>query len=78
MTAGFLLTRQWADDVDGLRLDLWLSTSTEGSLFRNTGGSFTRIDLGAGFTASGAGATVIVTHEDGILNGNGSIAREAP
>ena len=26
MTPGFLLTRQWADDRDGLRLDFWLST----------------------------------------------------
>jgi DNA polymerase-2 len=24
---GFLLTRQWADDKDGVRLDLWLTTS---------------------------------------------------
>ena len=27
MTPGFLLTRQWADDRDGLRLDFWLSTA---------------------------------------------------
>jgi DNA polymerase-2 len=26
VTPGFLLTRQWADDRDGLRLDFWLST----------------------------------------------------
>ena len=26
MTPAFLLTRQWADDQDGLRLDFWLST----------------------------------------------------
>ena len=27
MTPGFLLTRQWADDRDGIRLDFWLSTA---------------------------------------------------
>ncbi len=27
MTPAFLLTRQWADDKDGVRLDLWLTTS---------------------------------------------------
>ena len=27
MIPGFLLTRQWADDKDGVRLDLWLTTS---------------------------------------------------
>lgn len=27
MTPGFLLTRQWTDDKDGVRLDLWLTTS---------------------------------------------------
>ena len=27
MTPGFLLTRQWVDDRDGLRLDFWLSTA---------------------------------------------------
>jgi DNA polymerase-2 len=27
VTPGFLLTRQWADDRDGVRLDFWLSTS---------------------------------------------------
>ena len=27
MTPGFLLTRQWADDRDGLRLDFWLATA---------------------------------------------------
>ncbi len=27
VTPGFLLTRQWADDRDGLRLDFWLSTA---------------------------------------------------
>ncbi len=27
MTPGFLLTRQWFDDRDGLRLDLWLTTA---------------------------------------------------
>jgi len=27
VTPGFLLTRQWADDRDGIRLDLWLSTA---------------------------------------------------
>jgi DNA polymerase-2 len=27
MTPGFLLTRQWADDRDGVRLDFWLSTA---------------------------------------------------
>jgi DNA polymerase-2 len=27
VTPAFLLTRQWADDVDGLRLDFWLSTA---------------------------------------------------
>ena len=27
MTPGFLLTRQWIDDRDGLRLDFWLSTA---------------------------------------------------
>jgi hypothetical protein len=26
VTPAFLLTRQWADDVDGVRLDFWLST----------------------------------------------------
>ena len=31
MTAGFLLTRQWVDDRDGVRLDFWLSTA-EGPL----------------------------------------------
>ena len=31
MTPGFLLTRQWVDDDDGVRLDFWLSTS-EGPL----------------------------------------------
>jgi len=28
VTPAFLLTRQWADDVDGVRLDFWLSTAT--------------------------------------------------
>ncbi len=27
MTPGFLLTRQWTDDRDGMRLDFWLSTA---------------------------------------------------
>jgi DNA polymerase-2 len=27
VTPGFLLTRQWADDRDGVRLDFWLSTA---------------------------------------------------
>ena len=27
MTPGFLLTRQWSDDKDGVRLDLWFATS---------------------------------------------------
>jgi len=27
VTPGFLLTRQWADDRDGIRLDFWLSTA---------------------------------------------------
>ncbi|MCG6890126.1 MAG: DNA polymerase II [Gammaproteobacteria bacterium] len=27
MTPGFLLTRQWVDDHDGVRLDFWLSTA---------------------------------------------------
>ena len=27
VTPGFRLTRQWADDRDGLRLDFWLSTA---------------------------------------------------
>ncbi len=27
MTPGFLLTRQWTDDRDGIRLDFWLSTA---------------------------------------------------
>ena len=31
MTPGFLLTRQWVDDRDGVRLDFWLSTA-EGPL----------------------------------------------
>jgi DNA polymerase-2 len=31
MTPGFLLTRQWVDDGDGVRLDFWLSTA-EGPL----------------------------------------------
>ena len=31
MTPGFLLTRQWSDDRDGVRLDFWLSTA-EGPL----------------------------------------------
>jgi DNA polymerase-2 len=31
MTPGFLLTRQWLDDSDGVRLDFWLSTA-EGPL----------------------------------------------
>ena len=27
MTPAFLLTRQWADTPDGVRLDFWLSTA---------------------------------------------------
>ena len=27
MTPGFLLTRQWVDDRDGVRLDFWLATA---------------------------------------------------
>jgi DNA polymerase-2 len=27
VTPGFLLTRQWVDDHDGVRLDFWLSTA---------------------------------------------------
>ena len=27
MTPGFLLTRQWTDTADGVRLDFWLATA---------------------------------------------------